>query len=499
MGGRIQSLVKDTAIYGIANMLGRFLNWALFPLYVNKLPSPKDYGIVTNLYAWTALLLILLTYGMETGFFRFINKDPNPQKVYANTLRSLGFTSSVFIVLGLLFTQPIASVLGYAAMPELVGMLVVIVAIDAFTAIPFAYLRHTNRPMRFASIKLGYILLAVFLNIFFLVLCPIIAGGNYSALIAWFYKPDYGVGYIFVSNLIANLILLPVLWPYMRPAKGKWDWGLLRRMLRYSYPIILLGIAGNFNQMADKILFPFLFDDQDYANHLLGIYSAGFKIAIVIVMFTQAFRFAYEPFIFKKKTGEDEQDRKVYAEVMHYYIIASFFIYVGVMAYLDILKLLITPAYYDGLRVVPIVMAGELCYGIYYNLSLWYKLTDRTIWGAILSTGGCLLTIGLIIWGAPIYGFMACAWACLASYGVMMVASYLLGSKYYPVPYRLKPVILYTLLTALCTAGIMEVNSEVSNLWLRLGINTTILTAMLLVILSRELPMRKYISFIRKR
>ncbi|MDY6147728.1 MAG: oligosaccharide flippase family protein [Porphyromonas sp.] len=499
MAGRIKGLMKDTAIYGIANMLGRFLNWALFPLYINRLPSPKDYGIVTNLYAWTALALILLTYGMETGFFRFINKGPNPHKVYANTLRCLGFTSSVFVILGLLFLHPIASQMGYGATPELVGMLMVIVAIDAFSSIPFAYLRHTNRPIRFAAIKLGYILLAVGLNLFFLILCPWLIKGSLASTISWFYQPDYGVGYIFVSNLIANIILLLVLIPDMRPAKGPFDFSLIRNMLRYSLPFVLLGIAGSFNQMADKILFPYIFDDMDYANHQLGIYSAGFKIAIVIVMFTQAFRFAYEPFIFKKKKGEDAQDRKVYAEVMHYYIIVSLLIYVGVLAYLDLIKVIITipPAYIEGLKVVPLVMVGEIFFGIYYNLSIWYKLTDRAIWGALLSTLGCAFTLLFILLGAPRYGFMACAWACVVSYGVMMIASYLLGQKYYPIPYRLRPALLYLLVAVGLTTLIEITQTYVVSIWGRLFINSLIMGLFILVILVKE-PALKQISYFRK-
>ncbi len=376
-------------------MLSRFLGWALFPLYVYQLPSPADYGIVTNLYAWVALLLILLTYGMETGFFRF-SREGDGRKVYANSLRTLGTSSLLFLILGLLFVKPIGAALGYADMLRPVAMLIVIVAIDAFTSIPFAYLRYTNQALRYGLIKIGYVLLTVALNLFFLLVCPWLQRVAPGA-VDWWYEPGLGVEYIFLSNMIANIILLLVLIPIMKQARGggRFDWELLRRMLHYSLPMVLLGIAGNFNKMADKIIFPMLFEDQTFANTQLGIYSAGYKIAVVIVMFTQAFRFAYEPFIFQRgKEGElsadeeaaAERERRItYAKAMHYYLLSAIFIYVAVMCYLDLLKVLISPAYYDGLRVVPYVMLGEVLFGIYYNLSLWYALG---LYGVCLRLGG---------------------------------------------------------------------------------------------------------------
>lgn len=507
MSSRIKSLFKDTIIYGATTMLSRFLSWALFPLYVYQLPSPADYGIVTNLYAWVALLLILLTYGMETGFFRF-SREGDGRKVYANSLRTLGTSSLLFLILGLTFVRPIGAALGYADMLRPVAMLIVIVAIDAFTSIPFAYLRYTNRALHYGLIKLGYVLLTVGLNLFFLLGCPWLLRVAPGA-VDWWYEPGLGVEYIFLSNMVANVVLLLVLIPYMRPARGqgRFDWRLLQRMLHYSLPMVLLGIAGNFNKMADKIIFPMLFEDQTVANTQLGIYSAGYKIAVVIVMFTQAFRFAYEPFIFQRtRAGElsaeeeliAERERRItYAKAMHYYLLSAIFIYVAVMCYLDLLKVLISPAYYDGLRVVPYVMLGEVLFGIYYNLSLWYKLTDRTYWGGIISTLGCLLTVGIIVWGAPVWGFMACAYASVVSNLLLVLISYFLGRKYYPVPYQLGAAAGYLAVGALAVGLVLWIYGAVATVWIRLLLCTLVLIVLAGYIIWRENLTRALGSLLR--
>lgn len=513
MASRIKSLLKDTVVYGVSTMLSRFLNWALFPLYVYKLPSPADYGIVTNLYAWVALLLILLTYGMETGFFRFIGSEEDSRKVYANSLKTLGGSSLLFLIVGLCCTRPIGEALGYGDMLRPIAMLIVIAAIDAFTSIPFAYLRFTNRSVRYALIKIGYVLLTVGLNIFFLVICPRLLEVAPS-LVAWWYTPGLGVEYIFLSNMLANVVLLVVMIPYMKPARGagRFDRRLLRRMLHYSLPIVLLGIAGNFNKMADKIIFPMLFEDATVANTQLGIYSAGYKIAVVIVMFTQAFRFAYEPFIFqgrkKEALREDEKElqelenKRIYAQAMHYYLISAILIFVGIMGYIDLLKYLISPAYYDGLRVVPYVMLGEVLFGIYYNLSLWYKLTDRTYWGGIISTIGCLVTVLIIVVGAHRWGFMACAYASVVSNLLLVLVSYFMGRHYYPVPYRLGAALGYFLMGGACVAMIVRIYGEVSETGLRLLYSTLVVLSLSAYIVRREklLPvMRRAMQTLRRR
>lgn len=488
MAGGIKRLAKETAVYGLSSIIGRFLNWLLVPMYVRVLAQPSDYGIVTNLYGWVALLLVLLTYGMETGFFRFINKEEeNPSSVYATTLFSLSVTSLTFLLAVFIFLHPVSNWLGYMATPEYILMFGVILALDAVSNIPFAYLRYQKRPFRFAGLKLFSIFLNIFFNIFFLVICPWLSE-QLPALVNWFYVPDYGVGYIFVANVVTSAVTFLLLLPEIRVCMGvRPDFTLLKRMLKYSFPILILGLAGILNQTIDKILFPFLFDDRDYANEQLGIYGACFKIAVVMVMFIQAFRYAYEPFIFSKNKNED--NRKSYSEAMKYFIIFALLIFIGVTFYLDVLKYFVVPDYYPGLRVVPVVMLGELFFGIYFNLSLWYKLTDQTQWGAYFSILGSVITIFIIIAFVPAYGFMACAWASFVCNFVMMILSYFFGQKKYPVKYDLKSAAIYAFVAALLYAAGMlpEIESEV----LRLTYRTVLLGLFVLFIIKRDLPLRE--------
>lgn len=397
MAGGMKRLAKETAVYGLSSIIGRFLNWMLVPMYTRVFTDTGDFGIVTNLYGWVALLLVLLTFGMETGFFRFINKkeETEPMRVYATTMAWVGGLSGTFLILVLLFLHPIAHALSYTAPLEYLGMMLGITAVDAFCCIPFAYLRYAGQAYRFAGIKLLSIFLNIFLNIFFLVICPWLYT-RMPETIGWFYRPDYGVGYVFVANVITTGITFLCLLPSMMPGfKAGPDGTLLKEMLHYSFPILILGIAGIFNQTADKILFPLLFDDKTEAYRQLGIYGACFKVAVVMVMFIQAFRYAYEPFIFAK--NKSEGNTKAYAEAMKYFIIFSLFIFLGVMFYIDIIKYFVGSRYYDGLQVVPIVMLGEFFFGIYFNLSFWYKLIDQTQWGAYFSIIGCASTVAIII------------------------------------------------------------------------------------------------------
>ncbi|MDR1525968.1 MAG: polysaccharide biosynthesis C-terminal domain-containing protein [Tannerella sp.] len=495
MAGGMKRLAKETAIYGLSTIIGRFLNWMLVPVYTYKLESTGEYGIVTNIYGITALLMVLLTYGMETGFFRFINKkeEKEPMRVYASALYSVAFTSLLFLAGVLTFLKPASEALGYASHPEYIGMMACLAAMDAFCCIPFACLRYKNRPVRFMTIKLLNIGLNIGLNIFFLVICPEISA-RHPEWISWFYRPDYGVGYIFITNIFTSALTFAMLIPDMMPGfRAKFDVRRLREMLRYSFPILILGLAGILNQTADKILFPFLFDDKDYANSQLGIYGACFKIAVVMVMFLQAFRYAYEPFIFSK--NKDSDNKKTYAGAMKYFIIFSLIIFTGVMFYLDLLKHLVPENYYAGLIVVPIVMLGELFFGIYYNLSVWYKLTDRTQWGAYFSIAGCAVTIVVIIGFVRHYGFIACAWASFASNLLMMLLSYFTGQRKFPVNYDLRSAFTYGLIAAICyAAGMMP---QIDSIFLRLAYRTVILAVFIGIFIKKDLPLSE-IPFIRK-
>ena len=480
----IKSLFKDTAIYGLSSIIGRFLNWCLVPFYTYTLRQSGEYGMVTELYSWTALVIVILTYGMETGFFRFVNKaGEKANQVYSTTLFSLTGTSSLFILLGLLFLPQIAGFMGYDAHPEFVGMMIGIVAVDAFCCIPFAYLRYQNKAMKFAGLKLLSIGVNIFMNLFFLWICPKIDAWK-PELIAWFYRPDFGVGYVFLANVFSTAITFFALLTVCR-VKADFNGKLLKEMLRYSLPLLVLGIAGIMNQSFDKIIFKHLFDDQVLAQNQLGIYGACYKIAIIMMMFTQAFRYAYEPFIFAKNKGEDT--RSSYVEAMKYYIIFAWFIFLGVMFYIDILKFIISPAYHEGLMVVPIVLISYLFQGIYFNLSLWYKLTDKTQWGAYISLIGCALTVlGNIIF-VPRYGYMAAAWTSLACFFLMVLISWWLGQKYYPIAYNIKSALFYSALSIFLF--VLGMNLPIEPLAGKLIARSVLLGFFLIVVWKKDLPL----------
>lgn len=489
----MKSLVKETAIYGLSSIIGRFLNWCLVPLYTYKLTTTGEFGLVTNLYAWMALLLIILTYGLETGFFRFANdpKQGDPRTVYSTCLTSLSVTSTLFIGIVFLFLHPISNALDLGAHPEYIAMTALIIAMDAFSSLPFAYLRYQKRPIRFAALKLLFIALNIGFNLFFLLVCPRLHE-SFPGWIDWFYNPDYGVGYILVSNLICTSIVLLALTPEIFRIRWYFQTDLLKRILRYSFPLLILGIAGIMNQTIDKILYPLLITDSGIAMEQLGIYGANYKIAIVMVMFTQAFRYAYEPFIFAQHKDNDKT--QAYADAMKYFIIFGLLIFLGVMFFLDILRYFIKPIYFSGLKVVPIVMLAELFFGIFFNLSLWYKLTDRTQWGAYFSIFGLVITVTINVLFVPylyhhttIPPYMACAWAAFACYFAMMVVSWFIGQHYYPIKYDLKTIGKYFILAlALYTVG-MYVTFD--NLLLRLGFRTVLLIAYLGYLLKTDLPL----------
>ena len=482
----LKSLAKDTAIYGLSSIVGRFLNYMLVPLYTAVLPaSSGGDGVVSNVYAFTALMLVLLTFGMETGFFRFANKSgEDPMKVYANSLLSVGGVSLIFVLLCLLFLQPIANLLDYGNHPEFIAMMAMVVALDSFQCIPFAYLRYKKRPIKFAAIKLLSIIGGIGLNLFFLLLCPWL-NVHFPATVSWFYDPDYLVGYIFISNLIISAVQMFFFIPELRGFAYKLDKALLKRMVVYSFPVLILGLVGILNQTVDKMIYPFLFEDRQEGLVQLGIYAATSKIAMVMAMFTQAFRYAYEPFVFGKDREGD--NRKMYAAAMKYFLIFSLLAFLAVMFYLDLLRYLVARGYWEGLGVVAVVMLAEICKGIYFNLSFWYKLTDETRWGAYFSLIGCAIIVVMNIVFVPVYGYIASAWASVAGYGVIMLLSYWMGQKKYPIQYDLKSLGLYILL-----AVVLYVIGEqvpISDLVLRLAFRTVLLLLFVAYIVKKDLPL----------
>ena len=473
--GKLQTIAKDTAIYGLSSIIGRFLNYLLVPLYTAQLSAASGgYGVITNMYAYVALILVILTFGMETTYFRFTNKThTDSQVVYSTTLISVGTVSALFALLVILFITPISHLMGYGEHPEWVWVMALTVAIDSFLCIPFAHLRQQKKAIKFAALKLLNIVVSILLNLIYF---------------AWMDGED--VGYAFYINLFCTGMLAVCLFTEYTGFRWTMDTKLLRTMLSYSWPILVLGIAGILNQTADKMLFPYLYEgSHEEMLEQLGIYGACSKIAMIMAMITQAFRFAYEPIVFSgvKEKGQHE----MYEQAMKYFIIFTLLAFLLVVGYIDILKYIIRNSdYWVGLKVVPIVMAAEIMMGIYFNLSFWYKITDKTIWGAWFSGIGCVVLLAVNCFFVPKYGYMACAWGGVAGYGVAMITSYIAGQKYYPLNYPLKEITLYTILAAIAFVA-MTLLRERLPLWLSITINTLLILAFLALIIKRDLPLSK--------
>ncbi len=467
----IKSLVKDTAIYGLSSIIGRFLNYLLIPLYTNKISVESGgYGVVTNLYAYTALIFAILTFGMETSFFRFANKEGEDyRRVFSTSLMVVAGLSVLFLagVFGLIV--PISKNLGYADHQEYITMMATVIALDSIQAVFFALLRFKKRPWRFMTLKMLFIVFNIGLNLlFFLVLN----------------KTD--VFYVFVLNLVCTSLVMFFFIPEMREIRFKFDSRLLRQMLSYSWPILILSVAGILNQTADKILFPLIYPDEATANQELGIYGACAKLAMIMVLVTQAFRYAYEPFVFAKT--HDKDSKQTYALAMKMYIIVTLLAFLCVMGYMDLFKHFIGVGYRSGLHVVPIVMAAELMMGVALNLSIWYKLTDRTIWGAIISVIGFAALIVINFVFVPIYGYTAAAWGGFAAYGITMLLSYFLGQKYFPVRYPLRDIAIYTILAGVLFVVMLLLPTNWSP-FLRMAVNTVLILIFIAFLIKKDLPL----------
>ena len=482
----LKRLASDTVIYGLSSIVGRFLNYLLVPLYTYKIASSSGgYGIVTEMYAYTALLLVILTFGMETTFFYFANRTaPDGRRDYSDRVFStaacaVGSVSVLFLLLLFVFITPISQALGYSAHPEYLTMMGCVVALDAFQAIFFAHLRYKGKPWKFAALKLAFIVGNIALNLFIFLAAPSLYM-SHPQWMAW-YNPQYQVGYIFLVNLICTASVTLGFLPELRLLRHGIDFSLLKPMLRYTAPLLLLGIVGILNQVADKICFRHLVP-ADEAEVQLGIYGACVKIAMIMAIITQAFRYAYEPFVFAGSRSKDSKESQ--ALVMKYFLIFAMFAFLAVMAYLDIIKYIISPDYWEGLKAVPIVMMAEIFMSIYFNLSFWYKLVGRNWWGSLFSAIGCAVLIAINIIFVPRYSYMACAWGGVAGYGVCMVLSYLVGRAKSPVPYDMKAIVGYI---------VLAVGLYVVSIWLKpatlgweLALNTLLLFVYIAVVCHFE-------------
>lgn len=467
----IKTLAKDTAIYGLSSIVGRFLNYLLVPLYTHVISAASGgYGIVTNLYAYTALILVILTFGMETTFFRFANKeDEDASTVFSTSLALVSALSLLFLGAVVLFATPISQALGYADHPDYLLMMAAVVALDAIQAIPFCLLRFQKKAMKFASLKLLFIVLNIGLNLLYFVVL-----GHTE------------VFYVFFLNLVCTFLITFFFVPELIHMRFRVDMGLLRRMLSYSWPILILGIAGILNQAADKMIFPLVYPDKAQGISELAVYGACAKIAMIMAMITQAFRYAYEPFVFAQ--SRERGQAHMYAMGMKYFLIFTLLAFLCVMAWLPALRYMVGADYWQGLRVVPIVMAAEIMMGVYFNLSFWYKLIDKTIYGAVFSIVGCTVLLAVNFYGIPRMSYMACAWGGFAGYGTAMVLSYIVGQKKNPIPYPMRSMAGYVLLAVVLYVLITLVPDEWPVL-LRLAAGTALVVVYAAYTVWRDMPL----------
>ena len=467
----IKTLAKDTAIYGLSSIVGRFLNYLLVPLYTHVISAASGgYGIVTNLYAYTALILVILTFGMETTFFRFANKeDEDANTVFSTSLALVSALSLLFLGAVVLFATPISQALGYADHPDYLLMMAAVVALDAIQAIPFCLLRFQKKAMKFASLKLLFIVLNIGLNLLYFVVL-----GHTE------------VFYVFFLNLVCTFLITFFFVPELIHMRFRVDMGLLRRMLSYSWPILILGIAGILNQAADKMIFPLVYPDKVQGISELAVYGACAKIAMIMAMITQAFRYAYEPFVFAQ--SRERGQAHMYAMGMKYFLIFTLLAFLCVMAWLPALRYMVGADYWQGLRVVPIVMAAEIMMGVYFNLSFWYKLIDKTIYGAVFSIVGCTVLLAVNFYGIPRMSYMACAWGGFAGYGTAMILSYIVGQKKNPIPYPMRSMAGYVLLAVVLYVLITLVPDEWPVL-LRLAAGTALVVVYAAYTVWRDMPL----------
>lgn len=484
--GKLQSLAKDTAIYGLSSIVGRFLNYLLVPLYTAKMSVESgNYGVVTNIYAWTAILLVLLTFGFETTFFRFASKENSDiKRVFSMSMQVVGAICGVFLLAVFLFLPGISDTLGYASNPEFIGMMAVVVSLDALQAIPFGLLRFQKKPLKFASLKLLFIGMNIAMNLFAFVALPYLAT-EMPDTFARYYDPHNQAFYVFFINLLCTSLITLFFIPELRMFRFTADKALLKSMLSYSWPLLLLGIAGILNLNADKIIYTWLVPGQQGIVDL-SIYGASVKVAAIMAMLMQAFRYAYEPFVFGN--SKDKDSKELYAKAMKYFVVIAMMAFLVVMFYMDILRYIISPNYWDGLKVVPVVMAAEIFMGIYFNLSFWYKLNDETYWGAIFSFIGCAILFAVNIIFVPRYGYIACAWASFAGYFTAMLLSYFIGQKRNAINYDLKSIFAYTALFAVVYT--LSVVNPIENSIARMACNTVLLIIFVGYFIKKDLPLK---------
>jgi len=472
----LKKLLSDSVVYGLSSIVGRFLNYLLVPVYTYHISAASGgYGVVTNVYAYTALLLVILTFGMETTYFYFANKsDRDERQVFSTALTAVGTVALAFVALVMTFTGSISGVMGYADHPEYIRVMACVVALDAFQAILFARLRQKGKAWHFAGLKLGFIVASLALNLFVFVVAPHWTSHSWMG---WYDAAD-NVGYIFYINLLCTALVTFGFASELRDYRpSTFSLQTLKPMLRYAWPLLLFGIVGIFNQVADKILLPWLLPG-DEGRVQLGLYGACVKIAMIMAIITQAFRYAYEPFVFSGQ--RDKQSKETQAQATKYFVMFTLLAFLAVMCYMDVFRYLVSPDYWEALPAVPIVMMAE----IYFNLSFWYKLNGQTWWGAVMSAIGCAALVAVNVIFVPKIGYMACAWGGLVGYGVCVLLSYFIGQKKYYVPYPVGAMLGYAALALALYAASVLLRPDALG-W-RLALNTLLLLVYVAVVAWNE-------------
>lgn len=476
----IKKLASETAYYGLSSILGRMLNYALVPLHTRVLLNQQDYGVVGELYSYVTFLNIIFLYGMETAFFRFASKSENKNQVYHTVFSSVLFSSIGLCLILFLLSPQLLNLLSLEHGStiyriEYLYLFIAIMGIDAITAIPFAKLRLENRPLKFAGTRILVISVNVFFNVYFLVFCPYWKVNNPNSILASFYQETNQVYYIFLSQFIATSFTLLFLYKEILGAKIRIVWTELKPILLFALPLLIGGLAGMTNETLDRILLKYyLPGTMEERLSQIGIYNAAYKLSIFMTLAVQAFRMAAEPFFFSINKNTDAKN--VYAKVMNYFVLVCTIIFLGVTLHLNLFELILGENYRSGLGVVPILLFANLFLGIYLNLSIWYKVSDKTIYGAYITFIGAFITISLNILLIPKFGFMGSAYTTAICYLAMAIVSYIAGQKYYHVPYQLGIIFKYLILMVLfyIASVIIKFSLGSDNIMLNQGIDTVL-------------------------
>lgn len=487
----LKQLFGQTAVYGFGTVVPRLLNYLLLTPFFTRVFELSEYGVVTELYAYVVFLMIILTYGMETGFFRYAKLHRNGNEVFSTSLLSLLVSSAGFIFAISLFSQEIAGALGYGDTSEYILWIGIIVGIDAFTAIPFARLRWKNKAMKFAAIKISGVLVNIGLNFTFLYFIP--EWEEKNVLPDWvyrIYRPETGVGYVFISNLASSVFVLLLLLGTILKVRPAFNARLWKQMISYSAPLLIAGLAGTVNEALDRVLLKHLLADQGGALAQLGIYGANYKIAVLMTLFIQMFRYASEPFYFGQ--ADRPNAKELFAAVMKYFIIAALGIFLAVTLYMDIFKHFIGAAFHEGLKIVPVVLFANLLLGVFFNLSIWYKLNNLTKYGAMITIMGAAITFAVNWIFIPRHGYMASAWAHVACYGSMVLVSWYMGRKKYRIPYPVTQIGMYVIISLVIY--IASLFTEDMGAGIRVLINTSLLAGFSIIVVLKERKSIKELS-----